>query len=64
MDLKSKLCGRPNSPHVVDFITGLGGREVNKRTIYQIIQKGREVLASGGYLPESYWVDLNRDILP
>ena len=64
MDLKSKLCGRPNSPHVVDFITGLGGREVNKRTIYQIVQKGQEVLASGGYLPESYWVDLNRNILP
>ena len=64
MDLKSKLCGRPNSPHVVDCITGLGGREVNKRTIYQIIQKGREVLASGGYLPEPYWVDLNRNILP
>ena len=64
MDLKSKLYGRPNSPHVVDFITGLGGREVNKRTIYQIIQKGREVWASGGYLPEPYWVDLNRNILP
>lgn len=64
MDLKSKLFGRPNSPHVVDFITGLGGREVNKRTIYQIIQKGLEVLASGGYLPEPYWVDLNRNILP
>jgi pyruvate ferredoxin oxidoreductase alpha subunit len=64
MDLKSKLYGRPNSPHVVDFITGLGGREVNKRTIYQIVQKGQEVLASGGYLPESYWVDLNRNILP
>jgi len=64
MDLKSKLCGRPNSPHVVDFITGLGGREVNKRTIYQIVQKGQEVLASGGYLPEPYWVDLNRNILP
>lgn len=64
MDLKSKLFEKTNSPFVADFITGLGGREVNKRTIYQIVQKGREVLASGGYMSEPYWVDLNRDILP
>jgi pyruvate ferredoxin oxidoreductase alpha subunit len=64
MDLKSKLFGRPNSPHVVDFVAGLGGRDVSKRTIHEIVQKGREVLASGGYLPEPYWVDLNRNILP
>jgi pyruvate ferredoxin oxidoreductase alpha subunit len=64
MDLKAKLCGRPGAPMVVDFIAGLGGREVNEKTIRQIVGKAREVLRSGAPLPESYWMGLNRAILP
>jgi pyruvate ferredoxin oxidoreductase alpha subunit len=64
MDLKAKLFGKSGSPPIVDFITGLGGREVNKGTVAKVVQKACEILASGGYLLEPYWVDLNRDILP
>jgi len=63
MDLKAKLCGKPDAPLVLDFIAGLGGREVNKGTIDQIVQKAEEVAKSGLSLPESYWVGLNLDIL-
>lgn len=64
LDLKAKLHGRPGAPLVVDFIAGLGGREVNSKTIRQIVMKAREVMASGVPLPEAHWVDLNPIILP
>ena len=64
MDLKSRLCGKVNAPLAIDFIAGLGGREVNKKTIGEIVEKAEEVLSSGLPLEESQWVDLNRTILP
>jgi pyruvate ferredoxin oxidoreductase alpha subunit len=59
MDLKAKLCGNPEAPIVLDFIAGLGGREVNKGTIREIVQKAEEVCKTGSPLHESYWVGLN-----
>ena len=64
MDLKSRLCGKVNAPLAIDFIAGLGGREVNKKTIGEIVEKAEEVLSSGLPLEESQWVGLNRTILP
>lgn len=64
MDLKAKLCGNLDAPVVLDFIAGLGGREVNKTTVSEIVQKAEEVLSSGVPLQESQWVGLNKDILP
>ncbi|MEE9418415.1 MAG: transketolase C-terminal domain-containing protein [Desulfatiglandaceae bacterium] len=64
MDLKSRLCGKADAPLVIDFIAGLGGREVNKKTIGEIVKKAEEVLSSGLPLEESQWVGLNRTILP
>lgn len=64
MDLKAKLCGRANAPLVVDFIAGVGGREINKKTVGRIVRKAEEVLSSGAPLQEPFWVDLNPDILP
>jgi pyruvate ferredoxin oxidoreductase alpha subunit len=64
MDLKAKLCGRADAPLVIDFIAGLGGKEVNKVTIGEIVKKAEEVLNSGLPLQESHWVSLNRTILP
>jgi pyruvate ferredoxin oxidoreductase alpha subunit len=59
MDLKAKLCGNPEAPIVLDFIAGLGGREVNKGTIREIVQKAEEVCKTDSPLHESYWVGLN-----
>lgn len=64
MDLKSRLCGKADAPLVIDFIAGLGGKEVNKVTIGEIVEKAEEVLSSGLPLKESHWVGLNRTILP
>jgi pyruvate ferredoxin oxidoreductase alpha subunit len=63
MDLKAKLCGNPDAPFVVDFITGLGGREISKKTVADIVQKAEELLKSGLPLPDSHWVGLNLAIL-
>jgi len=63
MDLKAKLYGRSNAPMVVDFIAGLGGREINAKTVTQIVRKCEEVLATGDSLPDSHWVDLNPAII-
>jgi pyruvate ferredoxin oxidoreductase alpha subunit len=64
MDLKAKLCGNPEAPVVLDFIAGLGGREVNKGTIREIVQKAEEVCKTDSPLHESYWVGLNPGNLP
>ena len=64
MDLKAKLCGRANAPLVVDFIAGVGGREINKQTVGRIVRKAEEFLRSGMPPQEPFWVDLNPDILP
>jgi pyruvate ferredoxin oxidoreductase alpha subunit len=64
MDLKAKLCGRPDAPLVVDVIAGIGGREVNKGAVREIVQKGEEVHKSGLPLQEPYWAGLHPEILP
>ncbi len=64
MDLKAKLCGRPGVPLVIDFIAGLGGREVNEDRIVEIVEKAQELGKSGLPLDESYWVGLNPEIVP
>jgi len=64
LDLKAKLLGRPNAPMVIDYIAGLGGREINTRTIDDLVAKAEEVYRSGQVLPESEWVDLNQAIVP
>jgi pyruvate ferredoxin oxidoreductase alpha subunit len=63
MDLKAKLCGRPEAPLVVDFIAGLGGREVNIEVIAGIIQKAEKVCQEGLPPGESHWVNLDRSLL-
>ena len=64
LDLKAKLCNKTDAPLVVDFIAGIGGREVNKNTVAHIAAKAGEIADSGVPLAEPYWVDLDRNILP
>ena len=63
LDLKAKLFGRPQAPMVVDFVAGLGGREINARTIHRLAARAEESHRSGLVLPESEWVDLDRTIV-
>jgi hypothetical protein len=49
---------------VVDFIAGLGGREVNKNTVATVVGKARQIADDGRPLDEPMWIDLNCDILP
>ena len=64
LDLKAKLFGRPNAPMVIDFIAGLGGREINAATIAKLVERSEEILRSGRVPAESEWVDLNQAVLP
>jgi pyruvate ferredoxin oxidoreductase alpha subunit len=64
MDLKAKLFGRSNAPRVANFIAGLGGREINIRTIRQLVKQAEEINTSGIVPADSEWVDLNTAILP
>jgi pyruvate ferredoxin oxidoreductase alpha subunit len=63
MDLKAKLFGQPNAPRVVDFIAGLGGREINIKTIAKLVRRLEEIKISSGVPADSEWVDLNPAIL-
>lgn len=64
MDLKAKLYGRPDAPLVVDFIAGLGGREINSKTISEIVRKAEEAYGSASPVVEPHWEGLNPAILP
>ena len=64
LDLKAKLCGRPDAPLVIDFIAGLGGREINAGTIGRLVERAQDVVRSGQVPSEAEWVDLNPAILP
>ena len=63
LDLKAKLYGRPDAPIVIDYIAGLGGREININTIGKLVERAEEIYRSGRILPESEWVDLNPALL-
>jgi len=63
MDLKAKLCGRPDAPQVMDFIAGLGGREVNVEAIRHIVEKMEKASSSKAHIQEPYWVGLDQTIL-
>jgi pyruvate ferredoxin oxidoreductase alpha subunit len=64
LDLKAKLFGKPDAPMVIDFIAGLGGREINTKTIGWLVDRAEELHRSGRVPAESEWVDLNAAILP
>ncbi|MCJ7685805.1 MAG: hypothetical protein MUO68_16105, partial [Desulfobacteraceae bacterium] len=63
MDLKAKLCGRPDAPLVLDFIAGLGGREVNTDIIAELVDEMEKASNSGVRVMEPRWVGLDPSIL-
>lgn len=63
LDLKAKLFGRPQAPMVVDFVAGLGGREINAQTVHRLVARAAEIYQSGQVLSESEWVDLDSTIV-
>lgn len=63
LDLKAKLYGRPDAPIVIDYIAGLGGREINIETIGKLVERAEEVYLSGKNPPDSEWVDLNQAMI-
>jgi len=64
MDLKAKVCGRPGAPLVLDFITGLGGREVNQQTVEEVVAEAQKAVSKELPPAESYWVGLDPSIVP
>jgi pyruvate ferredoxin oxidoreductase alpha subunit len=64
LDLKAKMISKPDAPMVIDFIAGLGGREINSKTIAKLVDRAEQVYSSGIVMPEADWVDLNASILP
>jgi pyruvate ferredoxin oxidoreductase alpha subunit len=64
LDVKSKLIGRAGAPMVIDFIAGLGGREVNSTAVRKIVDRAERILSAGVSPPEAEWLDLNPAIVP
>jgi pyruvate ferredoxin oxidoreductase alpha subunit len=64
LDVKSKLCGRPGGPMVLDFIAGLGGREVNSTAVRTIVDCAERLLSANAPPAEAVWIDLNPALVP
>ncbi len=52
LDLKSKIMSQPDAPMVIDFIAGLGGREINSKTIAKLVDRAEQAYRSGIVMPE------------
>lgn len=63
LDLKSKLCGRPGGPLVVDFIAGLGGREINPLVAENIVDQALEAAQAPAPPWAPIWVGLDASIV-
>jgi len=63
LDLKAKVCGRPSAPKVIDFIAGLGGKDLGMQSIEWIAQKAEEALYRDEPQIEPCWVNLNPAIV-
>jgi pyruvate ferredoxin oxidoreductase alpha subunit len=64
MDLKAKFIGKPDAPLVVSYIAGLAGREINRKTIFDLTDKAVAAMRTGIVAPEPEWIDLNPTIIP
>lgn len=53
------LFQEPERPHVLDFIVGLGGRDVGMETVKRAIQTLSSVLETGSVMEDVIWNDLN-----
>jgi hypothetical protein len=51
-------------PMVIDFIAGLGGREVNSTAVRNIVDRAERLSSSGVPPPEAEWLDLDPAIVP
>jgi pyruvate ferredoxin oxidoreductase alpha subunit len=63
MDLKACLYGKPDAPMVMDFIAGLGGREVNVEVVGKLIEKMEKASREGIHVMAPEWVGLDPKLL-
>ncbi len=59
MDLKAGICGRAGAPMVMDFIAGVGGREINVDVIGRLFEQMETADTEGTVPIPPQWVDLN-----
>ena len=55
-ELRSALYSLEKRPHMLNFIAGLGGREVRVRDVNEIVEIGQKAIASGKIELETTWI--------
>ena len=55
-ELRSALYPLDKRPHMLNFIAGLGGREVRVRDVNEIVEIGQKAIASGKIEQETTWI--------
>ncbi len=55
-ELRSALYPLDQRPHMLNFIAGLGGREVRVRDVNEIVEIGQKAIASGKIEQETTWI--------
>ncbi len=59
-EVKGALYGLPSAPVIVPFMAGLGGKEVNRKVIREIVDLARRAADGASPLPETVWMGLDR----
>ena len=55
-ELRSAVYPSKNHPHILNFIAGLGGREVRVRDVNQITEIGQAAIDTGSIDQETTWI--------
>jgi pyruvate ferredoxin oxidoreductase alpha subunit len=62
-DIAAALCNAPQKPILLNFIAGMGGRDVTPKNITAMFEKAKKTAETGTVESEIEWIGLNRALV-
>jgi len=62
-DVAAALCNTPQKPTLLNFITGMGGRDVTPKDIMTVFEKAKKTADTGKVETEIDWIGLNKTLV-
>ncbi|HIH98115.1 MAG TPA: pyruvate ferredoxin oxidoreductase [Thermoplasmata archaeon] len=63
-DATSALASMERRPLTVNFIIGLGGRDISPQNFYEIVEKSEKILKKGKVEKELEWIGVKKEMIP
>jgi pyruvate ferredoxin oxidoreductase alpha subunit len=62
-DMAATICNASHRPILLNFIAGIGGRDVTPKDIMTIFEKAKKTAETGKIESDVEWIDLNRTLI-